>query len=239
MTVVASASSLISATQSREGLGSTGMVLLVGPDRRTNQFSHIDRPATATYRPAPGVLDNAIVKYVFPPYNNTEDDRHSQYNANLIQYGTSNFTEAAYPAVEAGFGNQNSGADNASSILSTHNENNVSVAVGYARPQSNLVSWLLLVEQSHDEAWQPIAQLRTIVLACVFGTVGLVLLVVVPMAHYSVRPLRRLRDATEKSVAPPGYTPNGSFRSTRMDDASGDEVADRRMASQRAQKRGY
>lgn len=238
MTVVASASSLISATQSREGLGSTGMVLLVGPDRRTNKFSHVDRPATATYRPAPGVLDNAIVKYVFPPYNNTEDDRHSQYNANLKQYGISNFTEAAYPAVKAGFGIQNSGADNASSILSTHNENNVSVAVGYARPQSSLVSWLLLVEQSHDEAWQPIAQLRTIVLACVFGTVGLVLLVVVPMAHYSVRPLRRLRDATEKSVAPPGYTPNGSFRSTRMDDASGDEVADEENGISARSKKG-
>jgi hypothetical protein len=37
-----------------------------------------------------------------------------------------------------------------------------------------------------------------------------------------------LRDATEKSIAPPGYTPNGSLRSERLDEAdlSGDELGD-------------
>ena len=101
----------------------------------------------------------------------------------------------------------------------------MTVAVGYARPQSSLVNWLLIVEQTHHEAWQPIERLRTIVLACVFGTMGLILIVVLPMAHFSVRPIRRLRDATEKSIAPPGYTPNGSIRSDRHDDPdnSGDE----------------
>ena len=38
MTVVASATSLIEVTQSREGLGNTGMVLLVGPNRRVSDF---------------------------------------------------------------------------------------------------------------------------------------------------------------------------------------------------------
>jgi osomolarity two-component system, sensor histidine kinase SLN1 len=135
-----------------------------------------------------------------------------------------------YPAAIAGFGQLNPKINNASSMLATKNENNVSVAVGYARPQSTLVSWLLIVEQTHEEAWQPIERLRTIVLACVFGTIGLILIVVWPMAHFSVRPIRRLRDATEKSIAPPGYTPNGSIRSDRLDDAdmSGDEVPSQR-----------
>jgi len=133
-----------------------------------------------------------------------------------------------YPAVVAGFGDQNGAINNASSILSTTNENNVSVAVGYARPQSSLVSWLLIVEQSHSEAWAPINHLRAIVLSCVFGTVGFIVLIILPIAHYSVRPIRRLRDATEKSIAPPGYTPNGSIRSERLDDAdvSGDELGE-------------
>ena len=101
------------------------------------------------------------------------------------------------------------------------------MAVGWARPQSTLVSWLLLVEQSHEEAWSPIKRLQTIVLACVFGTIGLILIVVLPMAHYSVRPIRRLRDATEKSIAPPGYTPNGSIRTERDEhDLSGDEMGE-------------
>lgn len=89
------------------------------------------------------------------------------------------------------------------------------------------MSWLLLVEQSHEEAWSPIKRLQTIVLACVFGTIGLILIVVLPMAHYSVRPIRRLRDATEKSIAPPGYTPNGSIRTERDEhDLSEDEMGE-------------
>lgn len=131
-----------------------------------------------------------------------------------------------YPAAMVGFGTLNTKVNSAGSILSTKNENNVSVAVGYARPESSLVNWLLIVEQTHEEAWAPIKRLRTIVLACVFGTIGFLLIVVIPMAHYSVRPIRRLRDATEKSIAPPGYTPNGSIRSCRVyedGDVSGDE----------------
>ena len=156
---------------------------------------------------------------------------------NLSKFGTSNFTEKAYPAVLAGFGNQNPAANNASSLLSTHNENNASVAVGYARPQSTLVNWLLIIEQTHEEAWEPINKLKTIVLSCVFGAVGLIFLVVIPMAHYSVRPIRRLRDATEKSIAPPGYTPNGSVRSERIDEGS-DEVADEENAVSTRSKKG-
>ena len=147
---------------------------------------------------------------------------------NLSESRASNFTMNRYPAAIAGFGSLNGKINNASSMLRTTNENNASVAVGYARPQSTLVNWLLIVEQTHEEAWAPIERLRTIVLACVFGTVGLLLIVVLPMAHYSVRPIRRLRDATEKSIAPPGYTPEGSIRSERIDDddpeLSGDDV---------------
>ena len=69
MTVVASASSLIQVTQSREGLGNTGMVLLVGPNRRENVFKYVNRPATATYLPAPSDLVNATVKVRLPYFS--------------------------------------------------------------------------------------------------------------------------------------------------------------------------
>jgi len=142
--------------------------------------------------------------------------------------GQSNFSMSQYPAVIAGFRNQNPAVNNASAILTTTNENNVTVAVGYARPQSSLVSWLLIVEQSHSEAWSPISHLRRIVLSCVFGTIGFIVLIILPITHFSVRPIRRLRDATEKSIAPPGYTPNGSIRSERLDDeyVSGGEMGE-------------
>jgi osomolarity two-component system sensor histidine kinase SLN1 len=134
-------------------------------------------------------------------------------------YGSSNFTLKEYPAALSGFARPHSGVNNASSDISTINENNVSVAVGFARPQSNLVSWLLIIEQSQSEAWAPISKLRNIVYACVFATMGFIIIVVLPMAHFSVRPIRRLRDATEKSIAPPGFSPSRrSDDSERLDE---------------------
>jgi osomolarity two-component system sensor histidine kinase SLN1 len=81
MTVVAAASSLISVTQSREGLAETGIVLLVGPSRRENQFRYVQRPATATYLPSTEDLGSALVHYVFPPkpLSTSQSDRHTQY----------------------------------------------------------------------------------------------------------------------------------------------------------------
>ncbi|KAN0112682.1 hypothetical protein V8E51_005633 [Hyaloscypha variabilis] len=229
MTVVAAATALIDVSQSREGLGKTGIVIIVGPDRRENLFKYAQRPATSTYLPPLGALNNASVHYILPPVPAPgQPDRHLAYNQALNKSIASNFSMDQYPAAVAGFGDQNSAINNASSILTTTNENNISVAVGYARPQSSLVNWLLIVEQSHSEAWAPINHLRAIVLSCVFGTIGFIILIILPIAHYSVRPIRRLRDATEKSIAPPGYTPNGSVRSERLDEAdlSGDEVGD-------------
>ncbi|KAG4031783.1 hypothetical protein MFRU_008g01420 [Monilinia fructicola] len=212
MTVVASATSLVDIVYSREGLDDTGIVLVVGTNRRENQFSYKMRPATADYKPDLHNLTKATVKYVFPPYPLPgQTDRHSVYNSNLTKYGTSNFSEGQYPSILHGFGEQNPKINNASSYITTTNEQGERVAVGWARPQSELVDWLVIVEQAHHEAWAPVIKLKNILLACVFGTFGLILLVVIPMAHFSVRPIRRLRDATKQSIQPPGYTPRGSI----------------------------
>jgi osomolarity two-component system sensor histidine kinase SLN1 len=80
MTVVAAASSLIAITQSPEGLATTGITLLVGPDRHENQFWSPQRPATANYTPPLGAVESAPVQYVFPPYTFGKTDRHQQYN---------------------------------------------------------------------------------------------------------------------------------------------------------------
>ncbi|KAF4637618.1 hypothetical protein G7Y89_g452 [Cudoniella acicularis] len=239
MTVVAAASSLIDITTSREGLANTGVVLLIGPSRRENQFKAGQKPANISYTPLKSALDTAVVKFIFPPTDTAGSDRHEAYLTNFTQFGSSNFSMQAYPAAIVGFGQYNQGINNAGSILSTTNENNVSVSVGYARPQSSLVDWLLIVEQSHGEAWAPVTKLRKIVLACCFGTVGLVLLVVLPMTHFSVRPIRRLRDATEKSIAPPGYTPNGSIRSERLADDLSDAVLEDGMGYSQRSKKGF
>lgn len=79
------------------------------------------------------------------------------------------------------------------------------MAVGVARPQTSLVTWAVIVEQDHSEAYAPVSELRKILLGTVFGTAGLVLLLIIPCAHLSVQPIRRLKSATEKSILPPGY----------------------------------
>ncbi|KAK2625748.1 hypothetical protein QTJ16_005060 [Diplocarpon rosae] len=224
MTVVAAATSLISVIESREGLAKTGVALLVGPTRRENLFRYEQRPSNENYAANPDIIGEANVKFVFDPPAD-QSGRHNKYLQNRTVFGSSNFSLKSYPAAVDGFASRSLSVNNAGSKLTTRNEQGANVAVGYARPESNLVTWLLIIEQSHAEAWSPIERLRTIVLACVFGTIGLILIVVFPMAHYGVRPIRRLRDATEKSIAPPGYTPNGSIRSDRDEnDFSGDEL---------------
>jgi len=86
------------------------------------------------------------------------------------------------------------------SDLSTRNEKGYSVAVGAIRPQSALVEWILIVEETHSEAFSPVARLRKIILACVFGTAGLILFMVPILTHWAVAPIRRLRAAAQKSV---------------------------------------
>lgn len=80
MTVVAAATSIISVTQSREGLASTGLVLLVGPSRRENHFRYEQRPATDNYTPSPTDIGSALVRFVLSPSNvSATEDRHTQY----------------------------------------------------------------------------------------------------------------------------------------------------------------
>ncbi|XDG04084.1 hypothetical protein ABKA04_003699 [Annulohypoxylon sp. FPYF3050] len=204
MTTIGEASSLVKIARSREGLGDTGSVLLIGPSTGWNRFSKYNLPANATHAAASNFSD-VTVKFVLPPRSMPgQDDRHSLHN-----YASGNYSQpfkvSLYNAVYRAFTEQNHAVNNASSLLSTKNEQGIPVAVGYARPQTSLVNWTLVVEQDRAEAHIPIGTLQHILLGCVFGTIGLTLLLVLPCAHLSVLPIRRLRDATEKSIAPPGY----------------------------------
>jgi osomolarity two-component system sensor histidine kinase SLN1 len=231
--VVADASPLYSVLTSREGLDSTGVVLLVGPANPENLFPAGQRPVTAQRPANVTALKSAPVSFAFKPTPLPgQADRHSVYN----KTNGAPFPMESYFAVLDAFANKNPAVNNASSSLTTTNEQGESVAVGCARPQSSLVDWTLLVEQTHDEAWAPVVQLRNILLACVFGTAGGIAILVIPMAHYSVMPIRRLKDATKKSVQPPGYTPDGSEGADDFGEASDDEEA-ARSTSQRSQRR--
>lgn len=203
MTVVVEATPIINIVSSREGLGDTGDVLLIGPATGWNRFSKYNFPVNAT-SPAAANFSNVDVQFVLPPNAGASGkERHTKYGG-LGNYSVP-FKSTLYNAAYKAFTVRNLAINSAASMLSTTNEQGIAVAVGYARPPTALVNWTLIVEQAQSEAFIPINTLQHILLGTVFGTAGVVLLFIVPCAHLSVKPIRRLKAATEKSIAPPGY----------------------------------
>lgn len=206
MTVVASGSPLVNVTNSREGLGDTGVVLIVGPMASSNTFNSSMSPSNSTYTPPDlDAFGDVPMRFVLPPVPAPKGARrHDQHSYASGQYDRP-FPLRDYPAVMTEFSKQLDSVNNASANLWTRNEQGADVSVGFARPQNSLFTWTVIVEQARSEATSPISTLRTILLGCVFGTAGAVAILVFPCAHWSVMPIRRLKVATEKSVAPPGY----------------------------------
>lgn len=146
-------------------------------------------------------LQEAQARFVFTPsLVSGFEDRHSEYRATQ-----STFPLAKYPTVLDALQTPRSTFDNSSSDLDTTNEQGYRVAVGVARPQSTLVDWVLVIEETHAQAFAPVSELRKIILACVFGTAGFIAVAIIPLAHYSVTPIRKLKAATEKSIHPSPY----------------------------------
>lgn len=236
MTVVAEASALYDVQRSREGLDETGIVMLLRPTILGNRFPNEVRPSGPDHTISREVMGETDVRFVFPPAPiDGQADRHKKHNASTYK---NPFPLKNYPAALWAYADRNGKINNASSELDTKNEEGVDVAVGWARPQTKLADWVLIVEQTKKEAFAPVVELRKILLACVFGTTGLILLLVIPMAHWSVLPIARLKEATEKSVQPPGYSPTGSIMSHDFDQdddeqLSGDEENARQPATNR------
>ena len=210
MTLVANARTLVKVQMSDEGLGKTGMVLFVGP---TNPWNHFASPPalSSNYTPDVDEFTKQEVRFLLPPdpVQGAGSDRHSEHTFESGSFDNP-FPVSKLPIAKHVFTTRSGNPNNADSDLTSKNEQGRSVAVGAARPQTSLVSWAIIVEQDASEAFEPIRQLRTILLACVFGTLGLVLLLVFPCAHLSVMPIRRLKAATEKSILPPGYESDDS-----------------------------
>ena len=175
-------------------------MLLIGPATEDNQFNEpILYYENSTYK-SPTALENTEVQFVLPPdESGYSQKRHSN---RAFGHGNAPFKMSAFPSLITGFTVNQNVIYNSGSNLGTVDEEGYSVAVGYALPETNLGTWLLVFEQTHGEVWSSISQLRVILLACILGTAGGLLFIVYPMAHLFVRPIRRLREATAKSIDP-------------------------------------
>jgi osomolarity two-component system sensor histidine kinase SLN1 len=198
LTTVLDASLITRVVNALEGLDNTGLTMLFGPSNVTNNFP----PGYLYNQPNVPASSNAQVNFLVPPTIRDGNKRHGQYNTALKPPA---FDWTRYPAIRKGFTEPTGTSNNAGSVINTRNEDGDSVAVGYALVNSPMVTWMLLVEQGHDEVWGPIYHLRKVILACVFGTMGAMLFLAFPVAHFSSRPIRRLRDATRKTVSPQSF----------------------------------
>ena len=195
LTTVLDASLLTSVINQMEGLDNSGLTMMFGPDNATNRF-----PSGYLYdSPDPDPPENAMVRFLVPPTVRNDVTRHGQYDV-ALNPPPLDWTE--FPAIKQAFTQRTGATNNAGSIISTRNEESENVGVGYAVVDNPMVDWVVVVEQTHSEIWDPIYHLRNVIIACVFGTMGAMLLLTFPVAHYSSRPIRRLRDATKKTVAP-------------------------------------
>ncbi|KNG48819.1 osmolarity two-component system protein sln1 [Stemphylium lycopersici] len=195
LTTVLDASLITNVVNAIEGLDQSGLTLLFGPSNVTNVF-----PSEYLYSTAnPTPPEDVQVRFLAPPTQRDDVQRHEQYGAAL---DPPPFDWTQYPAIRKGFTKPTGATNNAGSIISTDNEDGDDVAVGYAIVNSPMVNWMIIIEQTHNEVWRPIYHLRNVIIACVFGTIGALLLLAFPVAHFSSQPIRRLRDATKKTVSP-------------------------------------
>ncbi|KAF2789147.1 hypothetical protein K505DRAFT_352768 [Melanomma pulvis-pyrius CBS 109.77] len=179
-----------------EGLDKSGLTMIFAPNNVTNKFTN----GTLYNSPNLDPPADASVRFLVPPTPRTDQiPRHGIYDTSLQSPA---FEWDKFPAIRQGFTVGTGATNNAGSIISTNNEEGEHVAVGYAIVNNSMVDWMVVVEQSHSEVWAPIYRLRNVIVACVFGTMGAMLLLAFPVAHFSSRPIRRLRDATKKSVSP-------------------------------------
>jgi osomolarity two-component system sensor histidine kinase SLN1 len=196
ITIVVDANLVMQAIESQEGLDNTGVALLVGPTNTTNKL-----PAGYLWS---SMRENAPkdfgVRFVLPP--NETSHRHANYSY-FQNSPVMNVTQ--YPAAKKAFAVRTGGPNNAGSMVATTNELGFEVAVGYAMPNTPIVDWVVIVEQAHSEVWKPIYHLRDILITCVFSVAALLIVLSIPIAHFSSAPIRRLRDATRNSITPPGH----------------------------------
>jgi osomolarity two-component system sensor histidine kinase SLN1 len=205
LTMVVDATFVVQPLQSPEGLQDTGVSLLIGPSNRTNKFA----PGILWNSPPQLVPNNLTVHYVIPPNGTT--GRHDPYK---FGGGHTNFSWLAFPAVKKALTVPTGQRNNAGSVVSTKDEDGFSVSVGYAVANTDVVDWLVMVELAHSEVWAPIYHLRVILITCVFSTAAILIIIALPLAHFSTSPIRRLREATANSIDPPGHIPEDDVSGT-------------------------
>lgn len=233
LTVIINATMLFDVRDSSEGLGKTGEVLVVGPNANNNKFNFDVRSSNATDQ-----LEDTAVKFVLPPIENAMTRSRHRLRDNFST-AADPFRAGLFPAVVSAWTADTGNVNNADAKLSSRNEQGTNVAVGWAQIKTDLVDWVLIVEQAYSETVEPINRLRDIILICTFSVMGGLLIFTLPLAHYSVAPIRELRAATRKTVEP--YQPDSysDYSGMSSNNPYNDSSEDTSSEAERAKKEGF
>lgn len=161
LTTVLNASYLYDTVESRVGLGTTGEIVLIGPDNQDNLLTKAIDSSTQD--------GDTLVSFVLPPHNETHPVRAN--NSYL------SFQLKDYPAVWRAYTESGGSVYDIGSMMSTHNEEGIRISTGYAKVPSNIVDWAIIFEQDHSEVNAPIDHLRNTVLICAFSVLAGILII--------------------------------------------------------------
>lgn len=166
LTIIMSTRGIDNVLNSEVGLEDSGVTLLAGSDSPDNRF-----PSGYLYNQPPQVgrqtLERTDARFLFPLQERYEQKRHRQ-----AEVEGQSFKMKAYSAIISAFSRDHGSPNNAHSSISARNENNAKVSVGYALPPTPLCDWVVLVELSQAEVYQPLVGLRKILLGTIFGVVS-------------------------------------------------------------------
>ena len=198
LTILLDGRLILGVSQDSTALGNTGLNLMIGPNTEDNLFANVSE-TTPLWAQA-STVQNQDVHFVLPPARNKSNSTEAQ-RPQARTSGTLPWNLASYPAASKAYLNNQNSMENSGSHLQDHDEEGYSVGVGFATPQSDLCDWIIMIEYTSKEIYEPIAQVRTLILICVFATLAALIVLVVPVTGIWAHPVRRLRAATAQSIA--------------------------------------
>ncbi|KAK6345755.1 Histidine kinase [Orbilia javanica] len=184
-TIIVNIQILVDISNRRLGLDETGLMLVVGPDNPTNLWS-------GEHTSDDKVNGDTMFRFVLPAYEKPDIFDVS---------GPMSAWTTVVDLYHNGKGNP------ARADLSVRDISDHRFSVGYILLDVPYLDWGVIIAQDYDEVLAPVIQLRNILLATIFGTLGVVILLVWPLSHIFVRPITRLSAATQhgkRSLSPRG-----------------------------------
>lgn len=193
MTVVLDNSLIWDVVNSSIGLTETGVTLLIGPNTINNMITNTSQARVSVDRNSARDLE---LRFVLPPEERYSKKRHAEF-----AYGNrETFNGSRYHLVLEGLTQTSTAINNAGGALSSRNEENIKIGLGYAKVPTSFCDWLVVVESSRSEAWGPINIIQNVLLACIFATAFGAALWTFPIAYWGSAPIRRLREATTNAI---------------------------------------